>query len=54
MKPENLRFLTILIRHLSYVPVSRNGHNTVSKLNQNGHIKVVVLNRSYSTITQPI
>ena len=34
LKPENLRFWTIHIRHLSDVPVSRNWYKTVSKLYQ--------------------
>ena len=58
MKSENLRRWTINIRHLSDVPVSRNWDKTVSKLYQNVYIrfriKFVVINRPYSTITQPI
>ena len=59
IKPENLRSWTILIRHLSYIPVSRNWHKTVIKIIPKRTyvrfcIKVVALNRSYSTNTQPI
>ena len=35
MKPENLRSKTILIKHLSDVPVSRNWYKTVSILYEN-------------------
>ena len=55
MKPENLRRWTIYIRLLS---VSRNWYKTLSKLYQNVYmrfcIRFVVLNRPYSTNTQPI
>ena len=57
MKPENLRRWTIHIKHLSNVPVSRNGYKTVSNLYENSYIFVIcikVLNISYSTNMQPI
>ena len=58
MKPENLRRWTIHIRHLSDVPVSRNWYKTVKIIPKRIYIRfrirVVVLNGSYSTNTQPI
>ena len=60
LKSENLKRLTIHTRHLTDVPVSRNWYKTVSKTYENLYmkfcicIKVVGLNRSYSTNTKPI
>ena len=55
MKPENLRFWTMHIRHLSDVSISINWYKTVSKLYEYSYIyKGVGLNRSYLANIQPI
>ena len=50
MKPKHLRSWLRHIRVLSDVPISRHWYKTVSKF----CLRFVVLNRSYSTNTQPI
>ena len=51
IKPGNFRFWRIPVRHLSYVPV----REIIPKRTYVRFlIKVVAINRSYSTITQPI